>query len=283
MQKIKGIVTNCRLGHAFEQWCIAYAAQASFKSVPNDLHDLSRDTFSGWTQTRVNEKANKVWRDIGNRSNASGIVAMMALWEKLTDADVAGEFVRNEISSLDGVATESGPDFDIAELFLDPTARVACKVGDGPSDIEKVSQENEWLAKFDKITSDSGKAFNPETEQVLTAQLRLLRTLEEKHLWHQANDAWNTALLPVGGLIRVHSSNTHLWVLKTNNCAALCWPAEQVSVNMWRKDPNAKELTWYTCFDLDDVQVLTVRVESPKALFLQESSCLNYLVKHHSK
>jgi hypothetical protein len=52
---------------------------------------------------------------------------------------------------------------------------------------------------------------------------------------------------------------------------------------MWRKDPNAKELTWYTCFDLDDVQVLTVRVESPKALFLQESSCLNYLVKHHSK
>lgn len=271
MQKIKGIVTNCRLGHAFEQWCIAYAAQARFKSVPDDLGRLIKDTFSGWNQTRVNEKANKVWRDVGNRANASGIVAMVALWEKLTHAEVLGEFERQEISNLEGAVAESERDFDMQELFLDPTARVTCKLGDGPAEIEKIAKENEWLAKFDKIAGESGKAFTPESEQILTAQLRLLRTLKENNLWHQANDAWNTALLPVGGLIRVVSSNTHLWVLKTNDCAALCWPAEQVSMNMWRKDPKAKELIWYTCFDLKDVQVLTVRVESPKSLFLQES------------
>lgn len=272
MQKIKSIVVNCRLGQAFEQWCIAYAAQARFQTVPEDLRCLIRDTFSGWTQSRVNEKANKVWRDLGNRANASGIVANMALWEKLTEADVAGEFERQEISSLEGACAESEEAVDLEELFLDPPPRAECKVGDGPAELEQVAQENAWLSKFDKITGASGKAFSPESEQSLTAQLRLLRTLSENNLWHQANDAWHTSLLPVGGLIRVVSSNSHLWVLKTNDFAALCWPAEQVSVNMWRKDPAVKELTWYTCFDLGDVQVLTVRVESPQSLFLQESS-----------
>jgi hypothetical protein len=195
---------------------------------------------------------------------------MAALWEKLTDEHVLGEFEREEISTMDGLTDGSKQDFDIDALFLDPKARVKCKVGDGPPELEKVERENEWLAKFDKITEDSGKAFNPETEQILTAQMRLLRELSEENLWHKANDAWNTSLLPVGALIRVVSSNTHLWVLKTNDCTALCWPAEQVSVNMWRKAKTAKELTWYTCFDLDDVQVLTVRVESPKSLFLQD-------------
>jgi hypothetical protein len=277
IQKIKDIVTNCRLGHAFEQWCIAYAAQARFESVPEDLRRLIRDTFSGWTQSRVNEKANKVWRDMGNRANASGIVAMMALWEKLTDADVFGEFERQEIMSLEGADAESQEGFDPEQLFLDPPARVQCKVGDGPDELEKVAKENAWLSKFDKITGGSGKTFTPESEQVLTAQLRLLRTLKEKNLWHQTNDSWNTSLLPVGGLIRVVSTNTHLWVLKTNDYAALCWPAEQVAVNMWRKDPAVKELTWYTCFDIGDVEVLTVRVESPKSLFLQDKQ-LNMFV-----
>ena len=56
--------------------------------VLQDAEVIFGDTFSGWIQTRVNEKANKVWRDLGNRGNASGVASDMALWEKLTDADV---------------------------------------------------------------------------------------------------------------------------------------------------------------------------------------------------
>ena len=269
--KIKTIVSNCRLGNAFMQWCIAYAAQSNFAAVPDQLRRLLRDTFSGWTQSRINEKANKVWRDLGNRANASGIASMTALWEKLTDAGVLDEFERTEISTDEGlIDCGDKPDFDIADLFVDPKARVKCDVGDGIPELERVAQENAWLSQFDKIRAEEGKSFNPASEQKLVSELRLLRKLHEENLWHKANDAWVTSLLPVGGLIRVKSSNTHLWVLRADDSAALCWPAEQVSANLWRKAKGVKELIWYHCFNLDDVEVLPVRVESPKSLFLQE-------------
>jgi hypothetical protein len=254
------------------QWCIAYAASARFQAVPDELRRLIRDTFSGWVQTRVNEKANKVWRDLGNRANASGIAGFPALWEKLTDADVLGEFERVEISADEVPNSDGGkPDFDIGDLFVDPKARVKCNADDGTPQLDQVVEENAWLSQFDKIKDEGGKSFNPESEQKLVAEMRLLRQLHDENRWHEANDAWHTSLLPVGGLIRVKSSNQHLWVLKTNDCAALCWPAEQSCANMWRKAKGVKELIWYTCFDIEDVEVLTVRVESPRSLFLQES------------
>ena len=129
--------------------------------------------------------------------------------------------------------------------------------------------ENAWLKKFDRVLKDTGKAFNPESEQVLVAELRLLRLLHEGNMWHRANDAWHTSLLPVGALIYVQSIDAHLWVLKTNDCAAMCWPAEQVELHMWRKG-KVTELVWYTCFDLEDVQVLQFEVLSPQSLMLQD-------------
>lgn len=275
MLKIKNMVNNCRLGNAFMQWCIALAAQSQFKAVPGELRRLIRDTFSGWIQSRVNEKANKVWRDLGDRANASGMPSKAALWEKLTDENVLmGEFEREEITDDglgdDGEVTLSSK--EISDLFADAKRRVKVD-GDKPdldSEIQRVAKENEWLSKFDKITEDSGKSFNPETEQKLVHELRLLVHLREHKAWHNAKDAWFSALLPVGGLIFVKSSGMHLWVLKTSECGALCWPAEQVEANMWRKAKKVKELVWYHCFDLADVEVLSIRVESPKSLFLQE-------------
>ena len=96
-QKVKDMVSKCRLSHAFEQWCIAFAAQASWRAVPEELHRLLIDAFSGWIQSRVNEKANKVWRDACRRDNASGIVMTMRVWEKLTTQKVLGEFCRQEV------------------------------------------------------------------------------------------------------------------------------------------------------------------------------------------
>ena len=94
--KIKGIVDRCRLGHPFAQWCIAYAATSQWNHVPPPLLSLLRDTFRGWTQSRVNEKANKVWRDAG-RDNANRFASSCTLWEKLTNQGVLAEFGREEI------------------------------------------------------------------------------------------------------------------------------------------------------------------------------------------
>ena len=269
-QKIKDMVTRCRLGHPFEQWCIAYAAQASWRDVPTALHGLLTDTFSGWTQSRINEKANKVWRDACNRDNASGVVGSVGLWEKLSTQNVLGEFGRSEISSDAGKVVSSERHWDIEALFKDPKPQIQCGSTAAQSELNEVEEENKWLKKFDRILGEGGKSFTPESEQVLTAELRLLRTLHEREFWHRANDAWQTSLLPVGGVIRVRSMNVCLWVLKTNESAALCWQAEQMELHMWRKATDIKELTWYTCFDLEDVEVLQVEVLSPQSLFLQE-------------
>ena len=265
------MVSKCRLRRAFEQWCIAFAAQASWRDVSKELLGLLTDAFSGWIQSRINEKANKVWRDACRRDNASGIVRMMRLWEKLTDQGVLGEFGREEVESDKGL-TPSERSWDTSDLFEDPKPQI--EPGSDPAKSEQeVEEENEWLKKFDAILRESGKAVNPETEQQLTADLRLMRTLHEGKLWHRANDAWHTSLLPVGGLIRVRSTNQCLWVLKTYDSGALCWPAELMEVNMWRKASNVKELVWYTCFDLEDVEVLQVEVLSPQSLLLQDCRC----------
>ena len=271
MQKIKDIVLRCRLGHPFEQWCIAFAAQASWKSVPEELSRLLHDTFSGWTHTRVNEKANKVWREVGLRESISGVVGTATLWEKLTANNVLGEFSHQEIDSTEALATASEGSVDLADLFVDPKDRVRCAVDASPEEIAAAEQENKWLKSFDRVLHEGGKTFTPETEQVLTAELRFLRTLNEQEFWHRANDAWLTSLLPVGGLIVVQSTGEYMWVLKTNECAALCWPAEQVELNMWRKARNVKELVWYTCFNLDDVFVMPTQALSPQSLLLQDS------------
>ena len=65
------IVKRCRLNHAFELWCIAFAAASQWKEVNTHLKGLLERTCKGWLLTRINEKANKVLRDAGTRDNAS--------------------------------------------------------------------------------------------------------------------------------------------------------------------------------------------------------------------
>ena len=127
-------------------------------------------------------------------------------------------------------------------LFKDPKPQIQCGSTAAESELDEVEEENKWLKKFDRILGVGGKSFTPDSEQVLTADLRLLRTLHERNFWHRANDAWQTSLLPVGGVIRVRSMSVCLWVMKTNESAALCWPAEQMELHMWRKAKDIKEL-----------------------------------------
>ena len=268
-QKVKDIVHRCRLHRPFEQWCIAYAAQASWRDVPRQMCHLLRDTFRGWIQSRVNEKANKVWRDAANRDSASKFLALEGLWERLTSKDVLGEFERCELTP-EHDCQESEAVVDYKCLFEDPPETVVCGDNASTEEEEMVDKENAWLREFQGVKDDNARTRNPETRQVLTTELRLLRKLHEENMWHRANDAWLTSLLPVGGLIRVRGMENALFVMKTNEAAALCWPAEQDELHLLRKARNVKELVWYTCLDLQDVQVLRVRPMSPQSLLLQD-------------
>ena len=218
-------------------------------------------------QSRINEKANKVWRDTA-RHTANGKVSFQQLWADLTTKEIFGEFERTEIE-LDGQGCELEEDFELEELFQEPKDRIRCGENASDEEVKNIEEKNTWLKKFDGILNDSGKAFNPESEQVLVAELRLLRFLHEHNCWNKANDAWLTSLLPVGALIRCSSMIRPLWVLKTNTCAALSWPAIETEKNMWEMDLDVKELTWYTCTNLDEVTVFPTRAASPLSLRMQ--------------
>lgn len=71
LAKVSAMVNRCRLLQPFHLWCIAFAATSQWEHVSNHLDKLLRNTFSGWVQTRINEKGNKVLRDAQMRDNAS--------------------------------------------------------------------------------------------------------------------------------------------------------------------------------------------------------------------
>lgn len=270
-QKIADIVRRCRLSHPFEQWCICFAAQARWNGVHPELLRLLQDTFSGWTQSRLNEKANKVWRDACNRHSVNRKPGLTYLWDQLTQQRVLQEFEREEVQ-----VGEDGPEVssrysekEMQHLYKDATCKVFPKCGAKPDEIESIVRENAWLNEFNGILREEAKSFNPETEQLLVAEMRFLVLLREQNLWHKANNAWVTSLLPVDQVIHVKALDRYFWVLKTNECAALCWPAEQVQPGIWRK-AKTEELTWHTCFELDEVEVLQLKVSSPLSLMLQE-------------
>ena len=135
----------------------------------------------------------------------------------------------------------------------------------------RIEQRNALLKNMQRIKDEKKfTAFTPESEQALVAELQLMRTMHEHNLWHRVNDAWVTGLLPKGGLIHIKSKAVYVFVLKAYDCAALCWPAEQLSPNLWRKARDFGSLQWHTVFDLDDVEVLLVKYLSPVHLFSKD-------------
>ena len=54
---------------------MAYAMSTDFLSVPHAMLDLAQRCFSGWLQSRINEKANKVLREAESKDNCSKVGA----------------------------------------------------------------------------------------------------------------------------------------------------------------------------------------------------------------
>ena len=76
MAKISEMVKRCRLMNPFHLWCIAFAATSQWTDVRQELLLLLERTFSGWVQSRINEKGNKAIRD-AHRDNASKVNSIL--------------------------------------------------------------------------------------------------------------------------------------------------------------------------------------------------------------
>ena len=132
----------------------------------------------------------------------------------------------------------------------------------------RIQEWNTFLEEARRIKDE--KHFTgptPESEQAFTAELVFMRLLAENNLWHQIGDAWVTGLLPKGHLVHFKKGDTHAFVLKTYVNVALCWPAERVAINMWRKARDCESLVWQTIFDLEEADVVPTEYLSPIHLF----------------
>ena len=115
MAKVIAMVKRCRLMNIFHLWCIAFAATSQWTKVRKELRFLLERTFSGWVQSRINEKGNKAIRD-AHRDNASKVNSIL------------GSGVDAELS--DGVIewVSVGADGGVARAALHPSA-FACGRG----------------------------------------------------------------------------------------------------------------------------------------------------------
>ena len=97
-----------------------------------------------------------------------------------------------------------------------------------------------------------------------------MRFLADNESWHRVGDAWVTGMLPKGHLVRFKRDDIYAFVLKTYVNVALCWPAERVAINMWRKARDCKSLVWQTIFDFDEAEVVPTEYLSPIHLFKKD-------------
>lgn len=139
------------------------------------------------------------------------------------------------------------------------------------SETVRIQEWNTFLEEARRIKDE--KHFTgptPESEQAFTAELVFMRLLAESNLWHQIGDAWVTGLLPKGHLVHFKRSDIYAFVLKTYVNVALCWPAERVAINMWRKARDCKSLVWQTIFDFEEADVVPTEYLSPIHLFKKD-------------
>jgi hypothetical protein len=190
-------------------------------------------------------------------------------WGRLVSGCVIEEFGHTEVEAT-STANPQNPKI-METLFAEPRSKREVDPAATSQEQTRVAERNKLLEKTERVNNEKTfSAFSPAGEQHLVAELVFMRTLRAKTLWHLAGSAWVTGLLPHGGLVYLKDDRRHIFVLKTYNIAALCWPAEQVAVNLWRKARNCNGLEWVTIFDVDAVSVQPLAYTSPLHLFLED-------------
>ena len=188
----------------------------------------------------------------------------------MVSGSIIEEFGHKEVETK--ATTGTAPPADVLATLFDDVRDEPRDVPSMPlSEKVRIQEWNTCLEEARRIKDE--KHFigpTPESEQVFTAELVFMRFLAENDLWHQAGDAWVTGLLPKGHLVHFKRSDIYAFVLKTYVNVALCWPAERVAINMWRKARDCKSLVWQTIFDFEEADVVPTEYLSPIHLFKKD-------------
>jgi len=264
------MVERSRLNLPFMLFMIAYAASSQFTTVPQGMRDMLDAWRRGWLQSRVNEKGNKVLRDSENRDNASKVQRMLMLWDKLQASQLLEEFGRHEVEQTSEEATP--PKEELEALFKDVPRQIPKPDVAAPSQERKdAERKRKWYDKIAGVMDEKRfTGFTPETEQELHAEAVLLRTLHSSDNWFEVGNAWQASLLPGGGLVRRKADNAYFFVERAYHAAAIVWPAKQLEIGIWERDPSVEELQWLVVFDIDAYEDVPLRWASPLALLLQD-------------
>ena len=198
------------------------------------------------------------------------MIRKVRLWDRLVAGGIIEEFGHKEVETE--ATTQTAPAIETLGALFDDVRDEPHVVPSMPlSETVRIQEWNTFLEEARRIKDE--KHFTgptPESEQVFTAELVFLRLLAERDLWHQVGDAWVTGLLPKRHLVHFKRSELYAFVLKTYVNVALCWPAERVAINMWRKARDCKSLVWQTIFDLEEADVVPTEYLSPVHLFKKD-------------
>ena len=142
------------------------------------------------------------------------------------NSEVISEFQRPEIvaksvENIDGDRAQHllQPLFDDVRLHVPPVNDEAISHDEAKRHANEVAFHASTQAIHDEKRF---RAFTPESEQVLTAELQLMKQLHIDTLisgvnrWPMVEHAWISNLLPVGSLIHVKKNNTYLFVCAAN-------------------------------------------------------------------
>lgn len=82
---LNAMAGRCVLGHAFQQWMMAFAATVDFREPTPQMLEMVSAFCQSWLQSRINEQGNKELRDGEHRVNASkvGPPAFYIPWGRL--------------------------------------------------------------------------------------------------------------------------------------------------------------------------------------------------------
>ena len=124
------------------------------------------------------------------------------------------------------------------------------------------------------MTDTKWTGFQPAGIEQNVADHVFLKILHEEGAWDKANDAWQSQLMPIGGLVR-RQDGYHGIVVNVYQDCFFTWPAVEIKPLVWREDHSAARLRYHACFNLDDWRVLPTQVVSPVRLFLEDPSEFN--------
>ncbi len=196
----------------------------------------------------------------------------MHLWGKLQGSGLLEEFGREDIETTS--SQPAPPREQLDAIFADASQRLPQVDDAAPSQQREVAEKQaEWHRLINGVKDKHRfTGFTPKSEQELHAEVALLRDLYTRGAWHEVDNAWKAALLPVGALVRRKIDQYCFFVQKGYAAAALTWPARQVEVNLWEPDLSVTSLQWICCFDLDAFEVIATEYLSPTHLMLEATT-----------